>query len=129
MQDDTPDQKRLRQITHEVEALLKKHDVGGVVLLASAESAAWLHVIPTWAGIIETAQGMVVHLRTKSDHALTRTEHTLHLIGCLRDMAHDCNAIYGRMYRAARGHLSQHNHVDHIAFAGGRRIDPFSDDN
>lgn len=125
MSHETADQARLRAIANEVDALLKKHDVGGVVLIASNESAAWAHNMPTWADVTDTPHGLHVALREPLN--VERAEHTMHVIGCLRDMAHDCANIYGRIYRLARAQLREVGGLmfeQEVSGGNGRVIDP-----
>lgn len=103
--DETADQKRLRSVTDEIDSVMKKHDVGGIVLIASNRSAAWAHNLPTWADVNDSPQGMHVNFRRSLDS--DRAEHTMHLLGCLRDMSNDCANIYGRIYRLGRDRLKE----------------------
>jgi hypothetical protein len=104
MPDETEDQERLRTICDELDAILKKYDVGGVVLIASTESAAWLHNVPTWSSVVDTDQGLAVKFKP-GPILEERIERTMHLLGCLRDMAADSVNIYGRLFRVARHQL------------------------
>lgn len=97
------EETRLQAITDEVEAVLRKHDVGGVVLIASNGCAAWAHSIPTDVDLYDTPIGLRVAIREPLDTG--RAHQTMHVLGCLRDMANDCNSIYGRLYRMARNQL------------------------
>lgn len=97
------DEVRLCAVADELDAVLKKHDVGGVVLIASNGRAAWAHNTPTWADVFDTPNGLRVQLREPLDSVCAQD--TIHMIGCLRDMASDCTNIYGRLYRIAREQL------------------------
>lgn len=105
MHDETPDQKRLRAITDEVDAILKKHDVGGIALIVTKESAAWAHNLPTWVDVVETPHG--VQIKFRAPFQANRVEQTMHALGCLRDMASDCVNIYGRLFRLGRHQLKE----------------------
>ncbi len=102
--DETEDQKRLCTICDEVEAILKKYDVGGVVLLASAESAAWVHNVPTWTDVVDSRHGLAVSFGHSPGLSLC-ADRTMHFLGCIRDMANDSVNIYGRLFRQARHQL------------------------
>lgn len=102
MTEETEDQKRLRSIVEEIERILKAHDVGGVCLVASHESAAWAHNLPSWSAVKETSFGHVVNLAINDqDNDPIRSARTVHLLACFRDLAHDCVSIYGRLHRVA----------------------------
>jgi hypothetical protein len=125
---DTPDQRRLRvTISDEIEAVLRKHDVGGVVMLASRESASWRFVIPQWAYLLDVdGKGFVLRINTKTADAAARTESTLHLVGSFRDIARDCVEVFGRMMRVAKMQIANAGgELTHDPFGGAtHRPDP-----
>jgi len=128
---DTPDQRRLRvTISNEIEAVLRKHDLGGVLMLASRESASWRFVIPPWAYLVDVdgdgRKGFVLRINTKTADARARTNDTLHMVGCFRDIARDCVEIFSRMMRVAKMQIANGGgELTHEPFGGGtHRPDP-----
>jgi hypothetical protein len=61
--------------------------------------------MPSWADVFDSDQGLRVNIRQPLD--AIRAHSTMHLLGCLRDMANDCVTIYGRLYRNARDRLRE----------------------
>ena len=126
---DTPDQQRVRAVNDAIDQILKQHDLGGVVLLVSRDSAAWKMTIPSWAYFVDTGEGFALRLRLKKDdpEATQRTVDTMHMIGSLRDMLRDGAELFGRIFRQASGMLEAHGaEVVHEPFGGpGKpRLDP-----
>lgn len=123
----TDDQRRLRAITEEVQALFERHQVGGVVMVASEQSAAWHQVIPSWAAIGTKPNGFVVQIRGSTPAGVERTASTLGFIGSMRDMANDLLNLYGRLFRIAREQITlMGGELEHVPFGGGsHRPDPF----
>lgn len=102
---ESEDETRLRAIADELDAVMKKHDVGGVAMITSTAYAAWIHNRPSWADVVDNDQGLRVNIRQPLDAFRARA--TIHMLGCLRDMASDCLTIYGRLYRNARSRLRE----------------------
>lgn len=106
MPTDDPEQRRLRvTVSDEIEAILRRHDLGGVVLLASRTAASWRFVIPSWSFLERGPDGFLLRIRTKTPDSLARTEDTLHMIGSVRDMARDVTELFARFFRAAEQQL------------------------
>lgn len=122
------DRQRLTEVVHaEIEAVMKKHDVGGVVLVVSPESAAWLTVLPNWSGLQPDAvHGLRVQLSSRDRNAHDRAEATKHLIACIKDMCGDYANFYGRMFRQVKAAIEASGGVvEHVAFKdAAHRPDP-----
>lgn len=112
----------------EIEPILRRHNVGAVVLLASPEAASWRIVDPSWSTLEHHEAGIIgVRVNTKTTDWLARSEATLHMVGSFRDMAHDVAEMFGRIFRAASAGVARlGGAVDHAPFGGGRaRPDPY----
>lgn len=128
MPTDDPEQQRLRvTVSDEIEAILRRHDLGGVVLLASRTAASWRFIIPTWSFLERGTEGFRLRIRTKTPDSLARTEDTLHMIGSVRDMARDVTELFARFFRAAEAQLG--DALEHKPFGAGvgvnKRPDPY----
>lgn len=126
---DSEDQRRLRlTISDEIEAILKKHDVGGVIMLASPESASWRIVLPSWSYLADMGKGFALRIKIKKEEPSTtaRTESTLHMIGSFRDLGQECVNVFGRMFRVAKMQIANHGgELEHTPFGDGKqRMDP-----
>lgn len=116
-QDDL-EQYRLRiTVSDEIEAILRKHSLGGVVLLASPEAASWRLVIPEWSFLERGKAGFTLRIRTTTEDARLRTENTLHMVGSFRDIARDVTELFAQLFRAAEQQLG--DALEHKPFGGG----------
>jgi hypothetical protein len=100
-QKDSDDQRRLRNVVaEEIEAIMVKHDVGGVVFLASKASGAWRFVLPKWS-VLQLEGGMRMRFKgtTRTPEGRDLFESTLHYVLCVRDMSRDCAALYADLFR------------------------------
>lgn len=128
---DSEDQVLLRQVIgDEVEAVLKKYDVGGALMLVSRDSASWRSVFPSWCGL-QPDPVTVLRLRmsSKTPEAQRDADCTMHFIATLREMCSDYANFYGRLWRQAVDALKvQGGTVEHRplakADAVGGRPDP-----
>lgn len=73
----------------EIEAVLKKHQVGGTIILVSRESAAFRVRYPEWCGIQpqdpDENGGMPVRIKLSSDDKET-SDSSLHCVLSMRDL-------------------------------------------
>ena len=86
---DSPQQKWLREdIAAEFEALFKKHDIGGYVVLVSKGAVAWRVVHPDWTGISREddgeQQGLRVRLRSAEGEG--KADLTVHFLDAVRQI-------------------------------------------
>jgi hypothetical protein len=126
---DSEDQRRLRiTISDEIEAILNQYDVGGVILLASRESASWRIILPSWSYLVDMGTGFALRIVVKKSEPETtvRTESTLHMVGSFRDLGQECVNVFGRMFRVAKMQIANHgSELEHKTFGGGKqRMDP-----
>jgi hypothetical protein len=123
------DQNRLRNlVSAELKAVLDKHDVAGVVLVISRDSAAWLTVFPKWSGLQrDPVHGARLRINSKTPEAKAQGDSTMHMIVSIRDMCGEYHNVFGRMFRQARDALrAQGAVVEHKPFGGDNHgIDPF----
>lgn len=115
---DNDDQRRLRvTISDELEAVMRKHDVGGAIFLASRDSASWRFVFPPWSGLQPEPLpdgGAQLRLRLSSK-APELASATVGMIANIRDMCTDAAEVFGRTFRRARRELeAQGAKVDHV---------------
>lgn len=124
------EERRLRvTVSDEIQAVMDRHQVGGVVLLSSPIASSWRIVFPKWSGLQYDPQSgeMRLRLNSREPGAQEKANATVGHIACLRDMASDCANIFGRVYRTAKAALEQQGCVvEHTPFAGGHGIDPAS---
>lgn len=129
---DDPDQRHLRlQVADEVEAVLKKYDVGGALLLVSKTSAAWRSIFPSWCGL-QPDPVHVLRLRMKgaTPEDKDNASATMHFIATIREMCSDYQNLYGRIWRMAVDALQKQGaEVSHEPLGGktrgvGGRPDP-----
>jgi hypothetical protein len=126
---DGDDQVLLRQIIgDELEAVLKKYEVGGVLLLVSRTAAAWRSVFPAWCGL-QPDPVHVLRLRMGTKVPEVDADATMQLIASVREMCSDYANFYGRLWRQAVDALkAQGATVEHVplgqANAVGGRPDP-----
>lgn len=128
---DDADQALLRvTIGDELEAVLKKYEVGGVLLLVSRSAAAWRSVFPTWCGLQPDPEAVLrLRMSSKTPEAQDDANCTMHLIACVREMCSDYANFYGRLWRQAADALkAQGATIEHTplarANAVGGRPDP-----
>lgn len=129
MESETEEGKRLRvTVGDELEAVMKRHGVGGIVLLSSTSASSWRFVFPEWSCMQpDEKYGMRLRANSKEPGTHERLEATMHMIGSLRDMAADFGNVMGRMFRITRDALeAQGAVVEHHPFMGGSGIDPMS---
>lgn len=125
---DTADQKRLRdEVLEQIGAIMKAANVGGVVMLASQQSAAWRFVIPEWAGIVFEDRGLMrVRINSKTPEAKQHGDETMHLIASMRDMSRDVTEAFGRTFRMVRESLRlQGATLEHTGFGNEPDQRPF----
>jgi len=97
---DDADQHKLRTtIADEVERILKKYDLGGVVVLVSKESAAWRFVLPKWAMLAPHPDGFVLQVRGSTESGRRATESTIHMISSIRSICGDWSSFFGRLHK------------------------------
>lgn len=83
---DSKGQKWLRNtVAQEIEDLMVRHDVGGIILLNSKEASAWRFVIPGWAGLYKEDAGGWRFKWKKEERE--KADLTAHLVLRSRDMA------------------------------------------
>lgn len=85
---DDDEQKRLRHVVlQELENVMKRHDVGGVLFVASREAAAWRFVLPRWGGLVAEQPGML-RLRISGRTPALRqvADWTMHFTCAMRDL-------------------------------------------
>lgn len=83
--DDEAQQWLRNKVAQDIEDVMVRHSVGGVVLLASKEAAAWRFVIPSWAGLYrEGPNGW--RFRWKKEQR-AKADLTAQLVLAIRDLA------------------------------------------
>lgn len=126
--DDQERERDLRvRIADEIEAIMRREGIGGVVMLVSKTHAAWRLVLPEWVAMVPDPkrQRWILQIRGSTPAGHERTELTFHFMGTLRDMARDVVELFGRMFRMGKAQLElSGGSVEHEPFAGGQRIDP-----
>jgi hypothetical protein len=125
MNDDQAERDLRIRVCDELESVLSREGIGGVVLVVSKTHAAWRLVLPEWVAIIPGAGRWIVQLRGSTAAGRERTENTFHFMGVLRDMSHDANALFGRLFRLGKSQVELGGGVvEHEPFGGGNRLDP-----
>jgi hypothetical protein len=122
--DETEDSKHLRSVVGaEIQAVMDKHEVGGVVMLCSRESAAWITVFAKWSGLQEDAvHGMRVRFNSKLPDAQARVDSTMGLIANLRDMCSDYANVFRSVYQQVVDSLEKQGAVvEHKPLSARRR--------
>lgn len=101
---DSSDQKHIREtVAAEIQAVMDRHQVGGVILLCSRESAAWRFVFPTWSALqSDPVYGARLRASSKIPGDAERLEAAMHMIGSLRDMTSDAANVFGSLWRQAK---------------------------
>jgi hypothetical protein len=122
---DAPEQAHLRlQVADEVEAVFRKYDVGGTVLLISKVASAWRTILPPWIGL-KPDPVHVLRVKTSSKNP-GETDLTLHFIACVREMSSDYANFYGRIWRQVvsalekQGAIVEHMPLGEKVGVGGR---------
>lgn len=84
---DSAAQKWLRnKVAQDVEDVMERHSVGGVVLLASKEASAWrIIIIPSWVGLSREGPDAWRFRWKKEERA--KADLTAHFVMALRDVA------------------------------------------
>ena len=127
MTTDDEDQKRIREeVCAEVQAVLDKHDCGGVVLICSRDSAAWRLVFPRWSGLQPDGEhGARLRVNSRTAEAKAQADSTLGMIANLRDMSTDVANLFGNLFRQAKAALAEKRvEVEHKSFGPGQGIFP-----
>ena len=107
---------KLREAMTEIEEVLKKHDIGGFIALASPSHTEFKVAIdvPTWSVVRYIKDGEAVHIKlyTKSRHA--DTEATVHMIASIRDL---CVLAFGQTEQIMNK-IEEQVKVVHVPFGG-----------
>jgi hypothetical protein len=110
---DDRDQHRLRvTIADEVERVLKKYDLGGIVVLVSPSSAAWRFVLPKWAMLAPHPDGFILQVRGSTEAGRVASESTVHLVKAIATICSDWGGLFSRMHKQIKEQL------------GDRLVDP-----
>lgn len=128
---DAAEAKRITAVRDELEAVMRKHDLGGVVVLSSMKLGTWVAVIPEWSQLVHTPTGEagVSDLFFRADgstpEALERFNATMSLVALIRDACSDYVNVFGKLFRHAKQFVEQQGvTVDSKPFRGGRGIFP-----
>ena len=120
---DSKDQKRLRNVVHaELKAVMDKHEVGGMVITVSPQSAAWLLVFPSWSAVArDPMHGMRFKTSSKNPHPTDpKGELGLHLLLSVRDISLDVANLFSRFTRQIIDEIrKQGGTVEHKAWTDG----------
>lgn len=125
--EDTEDQKRLRvTVADEIQAVMDKHEVGGVVLLCSRESAAVHGVgLQPRPGREDKSPGARLRIHSRTLESRAQADSTMGLIANLREMSADVANLFGHLWRAAKRELERQGaEIEHEPFSGTRGIFP-----
>jgi len=125
---DDDDQMHLRQVVgDELEAVLRKYDAGGVLLLSSRTAAAWRSVFPSWCGLQPDPQAVLrLRINSRTPEAQANADATMHFIAAVREMCSDYANFYGRLWRQAvdalkaQGAEVEHTPLGRAPGVGGR---------
>lgn len=105
---DSDDQKHLRNVVlEEIEAVMRKHQCGGVVLLNSVESAAWRLVLPDWGGLYWMPEGIRMRIRAKT--APAEADATMGFIRSMRDFSAQVFNRFDQLWATAEKALGPEN--------------------
>lgn len=111
---DSDAQKHLRNvIAEEIEHLMHKHQVGGIVLLSSRDATAWRIVLPTWIGLKrEGAAGWRFKWKKEEQEVATLTAH---FVLSLRDAAVVVTKFLGHLAENLEKHVDiTHERIEHF---------------
>lgn len=122
---DDPEQAHLRgPVADEIEAVCKKYDVGGVLLLVSKTSASWRSVFPSWCGLQpDPVHVLRLRMNSRTPEAKENADSTMHFIATVREMCSDYANFYGRLWRQAVDAIkAQGGAVEHAPHGGGKGV-------
>jgi hypothetical protein len=92
---DDEDQRRLRnEVAQEIEDVMAKHDVGGIVFLSSQKSAAWRFVIPKWSGLQIEGSELRLRISTRTSEAHEISNTTVGMALRFFEMSSHCAAMF-----------------------------------
>lgn len=108
---------KLREAMKDVEAVLKKHDVGGFVSLNSKTHGEFKLFVdtPSWSKVRWVKEGEVMHLKIHMKTTPEESEATVAMLYSIRDL---CGQLFMQMDKLA-GQVEQSVKVVHVPFGGG----------
>lgn len=97
---DDPDQEWLREVVHaEIKAVYEKHNVSGLALVCSKESASWLTVFASWCGLQpDPKYGLRLRLKNKTQEDKENADATVGFLAQVGEMCLDKAKFFGRFY-------------------------------
>lgn len=119
---DSIDQRWLRyEVLEEIEQVMRKHKVGGVVFVVSKESAAWRYVLPKWSGLRREGAHLRARWSGKTPEGRETADVTMHYVGALRDMTGQCALMHMKLWDLLVGQLrSTGGSVEHSIMQLGK---------
>jgi hypothetical protein len=108
---------KLAEALDEIEAVLRRRQLAGNVVLASSTHAAFRFVLPEWSGVqFETPERLRVRMKAgEREHGSS----TMHLVLSLRDLVTHQAAMLIHLAETVLAKLAEHGvEVDHAPFGG-----------
>ena len=106
----------LREAMKDIEAVMRKHDIGGFVTLQNKTHAEFRFFvdIPTWSNVrwLKDEKGFHLKLHAKSDKQ--NTDATVGMLYSIKDL---CALAFGQMDKVSN-QIEQQVKVEHIPFGG-----------
>lgn len=104
---------KMAAVLDELDAVLRKHECGGVMVIASKERAAWRVSFPEWSSVYQESDNrMRVRLRSK-DH--NTGEQSLHFLLATRDILNMVSRQFRAMSAGVLAALKEKGiNVDHL---------------
>lgn len=110
------DQERLRRISGEIKAIMRREKLGGTITLVSQESGEWLMELPEWAGLKFEDGNVRVKLSGKEQ---AKGDQTMHFLATVREISIEYAGVFGGLYDMVKRRLEElGGGVDHVPWAG-----------
>lgn len=114
---DSAAQKWLRnKVAQDVEDVMERHSVGGVVLLASKEASAWRIILPSWVGLSRESPD-AWRFRWKKEERV-KADLTAHFVMALGDLTMHVAALFHDLSERLNAHVE----IDHDPLPGLGKI-------
>lgn len=106
-----------------LEDVIRKHDCGGVVFVASRESSSWRFVLPMWGGIVIEGVGLMrVRISTRTPALRAVAESTLHYVADMRDLLGQSALMFMDMFEQVESEMKKQGaEIEHSQALMGRR--------
>lgn len=113
--------QKLRDAMSEVEAVMKKYDIGGFVTLQSESHAEFKLFVdtPTWSTVRWIKDSEALHLKVYMKSSPKESEATVSMLYSIRDL---CGMVFMQLDKIGN-QVEQSVKVEHVPFGGGIKND------